>query len=85
MVAETKESKLVKLLLGKKSYSHAEIMEKTGYSKASVDMYLSQGYLDRKSKPWRVIETWSGKKRVYRYETRKIDNNWHKPGKGKKS
>ena len=83
MVAETKESKLIKLLSGKKSYSHDEIVKHSGYAIASVNMYLSQGYLDRKSKPYRVIETWAGKKRMYRYEPRKIDNNWHKPGKGK--
>lgn len=81
---ETKESILIKLLSGKKSYTHKQIVEATSYSKASVDMYLSQGYLDRKAKPFSVIESKIGKDKAYRYESRKIDNNWHAPKKAKK-
>lgn len=81
---ESKESKLIKLLSGKKAYTHKEIVKYTGYAKASVDMYLSQGYLDRKAKPFKVVETSKGKDKLYRYEPKKIDNNWHAPKRKKK-
>lgn len=81
---ETKEGKLVKLLSGKNFYSYEQIIKATGFSKASLDMYLSQGYLDRKQKPYIVIEKQVGKTKTYKYQVEGFDNDWHKPGKGKK-
>jgi hypothetical protein len=68
---ETKESKLVKLLSGKEMFTVDEIVAKTGFAPASAKMYVSQDYLDRKEKPYRVVV---GKKSAiiaYRLEVKK--------------
>ena len=66
-IKETKESKLVKLLSGKEAYTAEEVMKKTGFSAASANMYLSQSYLDRKGKPYKVIIEAKGGKQAFRY------------------
>lgn len=63
----SKESKLIALMLGKKAYTPKELAQKTGYADASVKMYLSQVYLDRKGKPFKIVEEKGGK---FRYEAR---------------
>ena len=68
---ETKESKLVGLLLGKTAYTVKQIMDKTGFSMASAGMYISQSYLDRKNKPYKVVVSENGMQKTYRYEARK--------------
>ena len=82
---ESKESKLIELLSGTKSYTRKEVIKQTGYSEASVDMYLSQGYLDRKNKPFKVVESLIAGCKAFRYEPKKVDNNWHAPKKAKKA
>lgn len=69
-VKETKESKLVKLLSGKEAFTAEEVMKKTGFSAASANMYLSQAYLDRKEKPYKVIIEAKGGKQAFRYEAK---------------
>ncbi len=68
---ETKESKLVKLLSGKEMYTLDEIVRRTGFAVASAKMYVSQDYLNRKEKPYKVIVGKKGGKEAYRMETKK--------------
>ena len=67
---ETKESKLIKLLTDGKTHSYAQIMKVSGYAKASLDMYLSQAYLDRKGKAFKVVESTTGKDKAYHDEVK---------------
>jgi hypothetical protein len=69
---ETKGSKLLKLLSGKEVFTVAEIMTETGSAEASVKMYVSQGYLDRKNIPYTVIIAQKKGKEAYRLETKKL-------------
>lgn len=64
---ETKESVLLKLLSGKELYTAAEVAKKTGFSPASTNMYLSQAYLDRKNKPYKIVAGTKGNKPAFRY------------------
>jgi len=66
-VKETKESMLLKLLLGKELCTAKEIIKKTGFSQASLNMYLSQAYLDRKNKPYKIVAGTKGKEPAFRY------------------
>jgi hypothetical protein len=68
---ETKESKLVKLLSGKEMFTLDEIVSKTGFAPASAKMYVSQDYLDRKEKPYKIFVGKKGSKEAYRMEVRK--------------
>ena len=80
----TKESKLVELLSGKTAYTTAEVMKKTGFSATSAGMYLSQSYLDRKEKPYKLIVETKGGKQVFRYEIKGKDKSKSKSKGGKK-
>ncbi|NQT22352.1 MAG: hypothetical protein HQ579_02820 [Candidatus Omnitrophica bacterium] len=66
-IKETKESALLKLLLGKELHTAKEIIKKTGFSQASLNMYLSQAYLDRKNKPYKIVAGTKGKEPAFRY------------------
>ncbi len=68
---ETKESKLVKLLSGKEMFTIDEIMVKTGFALASAKMYVSQDYLDRKKKPYKIFVGKKGVLAAYRLEVKK--------------
>jgi hypothetical protein len=68
---ETKESKLVKLLSGKEMFTLDEIVKRTGFAQASAKMYVSQDYLDRKGKPYKVVVGKKGGKEAYRMEIKK--------------
>ena len=68
---ETKGSKLLKLLSGKEVFTVAEIMAKSGSAEASVRMYVSQGYLDRKNMPYTVVIAQKKGKEAYRLEAKK--------------
>ncbi len=63
---ETKESKLIKLLSGKDLYTLDEIIRHTGFAQASAKMYVSNDYLKRKDKPYKVVTGKKGGKEAYR-------------------
>ena len=69
-VKETKESRLVKLLSGKESYTLKEIVAKTGFAAASAKMYTNAEYLKRKGKPYKVVEGLKDKEQAFRLEAR---------------
>ncbi len=69
-VKVTKESVLLKLLSGKELHTAVEVAKKTGFSPASTNMYLSQSYLDRKNKPYKIVTGTKGSKPAFRYITK---------------
>jgi hypothetical protein len=67
----SKESRLVKLLSGEKFYTVAEIVKAVGFAKASAGLYVTQSYLDRKGKPYKVVVgATKTKVPTYRYEAK---------------
>lgn len=67
---ETKESKLIKLLTDGKFHTLEEITSVSGYAKGSVKMMLTQGFLDLKEKPYKIVKGEHDGKLAFKYEAK---------------